>query len=100
MYAAPAPGAQFNAPARHLLPDKGAGAPAHTYAPALHTDSRCQHQHTLLGLAACGRRAYSYRYSWLPGLAAGCCRCWLLRLLLAGMGGGLLWIFRLSGISL
>ena len=29
--------AQFNAPARHLLPDKGAGAPAHTYAPALHT---------------------------------------------------------------
>ena len=29
--------AQFNAPARDLLPDKGAGAPAHTYAPALHT---------------------------------------------------------------
>ena len=30
--------AQFNAPARHLLPGKGAGAPARTYAPAaLHT---------------------------------------------------------------
>jgi hypothetical protein len=33
---------QLNAPARHLLPGKGAGASAHTYAPALHRHSRCQ----------------------------------------------------------
>ena len=26
--------AQLNPPTRHLLPDKGAGAPAHSYAPA------------------------------------------------------------------
>jgi hypothetical protein len=30
---------QLNIPARHLLPGKGAGASAHTYAPALHTDT-------------------------------------------------------------
>ena len=29
--------AQLNPPSRHLLPDKGAGAPAHSYAPAPHS---------------------------------------------------------------
>ena len=29
--------AQLNPPTRHLLPDKGAGAPAHSYAPAPHS---------------------------------------------------------------
>jgi hypothetical protein len=33
---------QLNIPARHLLPGKGAGASAHTYAPALHRHSCCQ----------------------------------------------------------